>query len=298
MHPNPSYQFQCCFRVCIAVVNLLHRIQTFLLEDLSQLAIKSSHMASCRFSPRLIPVPWRDGDRTFTNLSEFLKLNSILKMYRTHSRPEQGQISVQIFVSFLMLETQDEKETLNSEQRSPQSTAIFYMHPDYVCQTISWPSNLEVRNSVENTESRGVARMGSPSYKCPIDHFINQGRWLLQTQNCNWLSTRCKIPLLPLIANFYMHIKLMNHENLSSLLRSWCHHLDWPAFTFTLEEHLVEMYCKICIPWLYHTFLSECAMPYGFTYGMDVTVWDLITRAPICKTKMGCALVKEESGHR
>jgi hypothetical protein len=36
-----------------------------------------------------------------------------------------------------MLETQDEKETLNSEQQSLQSTAIFYMHTDYVCQTIS-----------------------------------------------------------------------------------------------------------------------------------------------------------------
>jgi hypothetical protein len=81
-----------------------------------------------------------------------------------------------------------------------------------------------------NTESRGEARMGSPSYKCPIDHFISQGRRLLQTQNCNWLSTCCKIPLLPLIANFHMHIKLMNHENLSSLLQRWCHHLDWPVF--------------------------------------------------------------------
>ncbi len=220
--------------------NLLHRIQTFLLENLSQLAIKSSRMASCRFSPRLIWnwTPWRDGECRFTNLSEFLKIHSILKMYRTHSHSEQGQISVQIFVSFLMLETQDEKETLNSEQRSPQSTAIFYMHPDYVCQTISWPSNLEVRNSVENTESRGEARMGSPSYKCPIDHFISQGRRPLQTQNCNWLSTRCKIPLLPLIANFYMHIKLMNHENLSSLLWSWCHHLDWPVFHIYLRRTL------------------------------------------------------------
>jgi hypothetical protein len=26
---------------------------------------------------------------------------------------------------------------LKSEQQSPKSTAIFYMHPDYVCQTIS-----------------------------------------------------------------------------------------------------------------------------------------------------------------